>query len=354
MKIAVLSAANSIHTVKIVNALFSLGHRVRLYSLPDHKDVDQAINTGVETVTLPQGGQKGYFTNTAFLKKALREWNPDVLNAHYASGYGTLAANTGFHPWLLSVWGSDVYEFPYQNAVCKWLIGRNIKKADTIASTSHVMAKQTRKFIKGEKPIFVTPFGVDTKKFAPQTDKHNEIVVGFIKGVSEKYGIRYLLDAFAQVKDSTSQPVKLYVYGDGDQLDEMKQLSKKLGIDDDTTFFGRVAHSDVPEAFRKIDIFCLPSILESFGVAAVEAMSCGVPVITSDADGFTEVMVDEETGFIVPRKNSTLLAEKMMMLVEDAELRRRMGQAGRARVLELYDWEMNIKQLEQALKDTVK
>ena len=352
MKIAILSAATSIHTVKIVNALSSMGHTVRLYSLPNHSDTDKAISQEVEIIYLPHSGQKGYITNAFFLKKSLKAWNADVLNAHYASGYGFLGALSGFHPMLLSVWGSDIYDFPLKNFFCKWLIERNLKKADAIASTSYVMAEETKKYIKGNKAIYITPFGVDTEVFKPLPIAHDNIIIGFIKGISEAYGIRYLLQAFAICKTKSDLPIKLYVYGDGDQLNEMKQLAKSLNIENDTTFFGRIPHSEVSTALQGIDIFCVPSIHESFGVAAVEAMSCGIPVVTSDAVGLQEVMVNDETGYIVPRANEHAFAEKIAVLIADIDLREKLGTAGRERVLQLYDWNNNIKQLEEAIIKT--
>ncbi|OJU14513.1 MAG: hypothetical protein BGN88_07945 [Clostridiales bacterium 43-6] len=355
MKIAILSAAKSIHTIKIVNSLTELGHSVRLYSLPDHKDNDNAIKNEVEVIYLPHSGQKGYLFNASALKRSLKEWRPDILNAHYASGYGTLAAQTGFHPLLLSVWGSDVYDFPFKNDICRYILERNIRKADALASTSNIMAERTQKYNKAKKEIYTTPFGVDTAKFIPAAKLTSDTtVIGFIKGVSEKYGIQYLIKAFATVKKTFNEPLALHIYGDGDQLEDMKQLAHDLNIYHDTVFFGRIPHKDVPAALQTMDLFCVPSTLdsESFGVAAVEAMSCGLPVITSDADGLTEVMADNETGFIVERKNVNAMAEKILLLINNKKMRVTMGEAGRKRVLNHYDWNNNIKQLEKALLET--
>ena len=74
------------------------------------------------------------------LNTILRDWRPDILNAHYASGYGTTAALAGAKPLLLSVWGSDVYDFPYQGLLQAMLIRFNLRRATAIASTSRAMA----------------------------------------------------------------------------------------------------------------------------------------------------------------------------------------------------------------------
>ncbi len=81
-------------------------------------------------------------------------------------------------------------------------------------------------------------------------------------------------------------------------------------------------------------------------------MACEVPVIASDVDGFTETVEDGVTGFIIPRENTEAIADKLWQLYSDKELRAKMSTAGRQRVLRLYDWEENVKTMEQALLET--
>ena len=369
MKIAILSAANSIHTVRIVNALFSLGHEVRLYSLKSHQATDNKILPEIQIEYLSLRSSTGYLTGGKLLRQHLNAFRPDVLNAHYASGYGSLAVQSKFHPLLLSVWGSDVYDFPYKNFFYRALIKRNLKRADSIASTSRVMAKQTRKLFSAhekERPIHVTPFGVDVELFSPAplaVKTGDEFHIGFVKIISEKYGLRYLLEAFSVLQQKNKYPytLKLDIYGDGPDEVTMKQLTKDLGISQNVTFHGRILNTEVPNALRKMDVFCMPSIFdsESFGVSAVEAMACQIPVLGSDVDGLTEVIKTPEvfglkaTGIIVPRKDSAALADKLNLLIKSEALRIRLGKSGRSHVLKNYDFSHNILQLEQALLNCV-
>src|SRR5690606_35214533 len=116
----------------------------------------------------------------------------DLVNAHYASGYGTTARFAGFAPTLLSVWGSDVFDFPMKSPLHRWWMRGNLMAATRVASTSHAMAAQTRRIAPELGDIAVTAFGVETDRFAPPspTVRRPEaaIVVGTVKTLKPVYG----------------------------------------------------------------------------------------------------------------------------------------------------------------------
>lgn len=361
MRIAVLAAAKSIHTIKWVKSLAENGHTVTLYSLPDQK-AQTKLPADVKVVYLKTGGAVGYWTCAGQLKRLLREFRPNVLNAHYASGYGTLARRCGFKPLLLSVWGSDVYDFPEAGYINRHMLAKNVESATAVASTSVAMAHRLRRVCCTDKKIYITPFGVDTSVFSRMGNPpEGGITVGIVKALEPKYGVEYLIRAFSLfknriIKENKMPPngLRLEIYGSGSLLKPLKELARNLKIDDETAFHGAVPHSMVPEILSGFDIFCAPSVSdsESFGVAAVEAMSCGVPVVVSDADGFREVVKDRETGFIVTRRDPVMLANKLYDLAVSPQLREEMGAAGRQHVCELYEWRDCVRKMENALTET--
>ena len=163
MKLAFVAPANSVHTVRWVNAMARRGLEVTLFSLACHPARTGAIEPAVQICYLPGSGMAGYYTAAPRLRSALRRGGFDVVNAHYASGYGTLARLAGARPLLLNVWGSDVYEFPYQGRIKHTILLRNLRYADRIASTSHAMADQVRLLLgEPDREIPVTPFGSAT------------------------------------------------------------------------------------------------------------------------------------------------------------------------------------------------
>lgn len=355
MKVLFLSAANSIHTVRWVNALSERGHNITLVSQKDHQaDVD-AISTDVHIIYLPILGTKGYYLNAGTLKRIYNKGNFDVVNVHYASGYGTLARIAGLPHVLLSVWGSDVYDFPYESRLKEVILRKNLNYATAIASTSKVMVKQIKKFLKSEKEIIITPFGVDISRFSPDKRKKEggKFVFGIIKTLSPKYGIDTVIKAFAEflktLPDEEQRTVCLKIYGKGELFEELKELARTLKIEKQILFKGYIPNDKVPKALNDMDVFLLGSRLnsESFGVAAVEAMACELPVIATDVDGFQEVIEDKKTGFIVAKDSPEEMAKYLDVLYANAELRKKMGERGRKRVELFYNWGKNVETMIQ-------
>ncbi len=359
MKILFLSAANSIHTVKWVNALAQRDHEIHLVFNAGHDPKDHAIDQRVHLHRLKHSGAKGYYLNAFALNRLAKNIAPDVINVHYASGYGTLARISRIGSILLSIWGSDVYDFPYESAVKKRILQKNVRYARGLASTSHCMADQLRTLMNDSAlEIAVTPFGVDLDAFDPDcfVQKQNDkILLGNVKALAPVYGIIDFIDAVAQLRSrliakgdqETADRIVVQIYGDGPQRQEIEAKIREAHLEQVVFLKGRVPNTQVPEILSGFDVFCAVSKKESFGVAAVEAMAMNVPVVVSDADGFKEVVVDQITGLIVPRGDVNAIAQALERLVCDVQLRRTMGQNGRAHVKEYYDFKKNVDTMEE-------
>jgi len=354
MKIAFLAGHSSIHTVKWVNEMAIRGHIVHLITM--HPG-DEKLNAKIHVHKLPFKPPLGYYLNTWHLKRLLQQIKPDILNTHYASGYGTLARLAGFHPTLLSVWGSDIFDFPYESKMKMKIMQRNLAAADQIASTSNIMKRQTETIYRSEQEITVTPFGVDCERFKPlQVSRgQNRIRIGTVKTMASKYGIATLIEAFAIAKGKFEGDIELTLVGGGPEEEELKQLAQRLNIDQYVDFVGPIPHHSVPEYLNSFDIYVALSTLdsESFGVAIVEASACGVPVVVSDAGGLPEVVADGQTGYIVPRNNSEEAADRILQLLNDPMLRKTMGDAGRQFVLDNYEWKENADRMERLYETVV-
>jgi len=260
------------------------------------------------------------------LRREVSKINADIINVHYASGYGTLAMLACIKPYILSVWGSDVYEFPYQSTFKMWLIQKSLRNATHIASTSHAMASQVRKVLNDDEcEVTVTPFGIDINCFKAEReafDNKLSITIGIVKRLEYKYGIDLLLEAFKQVKDYVNQcpehkyDIRLNIVGDGSLEQSLKKQALRLGIGSDVSFVGAIENSEVNQAINDMDIFVVPSRIESFGVSAIEAMACQRPCIVADTGGLPEVVSYGKVGLIADYESADSIAKKIIYMVE--------------------------------------
>lgn len=364
MHLLLLGAANSIHCVKIANGLVARGNQVSFVSLPAHAGGDDALDERVEKIFLPHNS---YIFQGRALQAIFSRTGADLVYAHYASGYGTLLRTSAIHPSVLAIWGSDIYAFPKKSPFHRLLIQKNLAFADGLFSTSKLMAQEARKYTK--KSFVITPFGVDTKRFFPEAGREEaflrhvqrdkRISIGFIKSLEKVYGLEYLIQALALLKaDRTFQALgiqpRLDIYGDGSLGPALRKLARSLGVRKDLVFHGRIPNRQVPQALAAMDIFCAPSIQESFGVSEVEAMACGVISVTSDADGFREVTEEGKFAYLVEGKKPQAIQEAILHILTHPKEALDRAKAARAHAQALYDWEKNIETIESELKKCLK
>lgn len=359
MKVVLLAPANSIHTVQWAKYLSKEGIEMHVISQhPKSEDMPSHIPIHL----LPFNGLVGYFINVPKVKNILKELKPDIVHAHYASGYGTTARLVNFHPYILSVWGSDVYDFPYKSKLHHWLIKKNLYSADRLTSTSHCMMEQTLKISPNLKPFDVIPFGVDMQKFTllNNVKTQNEIVIGTVKTLSEKYGIDLLIQAFAILKEKLTalhpeiaSKLKLRIVGGGKQRSELECLAQNLNLNNSVTFTGQVSHQQVPLELDKLNIYVALSRFESFGVAVIEAGAMRLPCVVADVGGLPEVVCNNETGIIVPRENPEAAAEALEKLVLDVQLQNSMGNAAYDFVKNHFSWGYCIEKMYQVYKQVL-
>ncbi|KDE71865.1 glycosyltransferase family 4 protein [Fusobacterium necrophorum] len=190
--------------------------------------------------------------------------------------------------------------------------------------------------------------------------KNDKIIIGTVKSLSEKYGMEYLIRAISELESLVNKElfkkIEVRIYGDGALRESLISLTTYLNISEKVQFLGYIPNTDVATVINQMEIFVVPSIFnsESFGVAAIEAMACEVPVIVSDADGLKEVVVEGETGFIVPKKNYKEIAKKIKLLIDDEGLRKKLGKNGRKRVEKLYNWDKNVENMLEIYKEVIK
>ncbi len=367
MKLLLLSDLNSVHTIKWAISLAKKGVNIFLFGIGEinvdsYKGIPNIQTQSLdESITRNEGSlsKLKYIKAIPAIKRIIKDFQPDIMHAHYASSYGFIGALVGFKPFIVSVWGADVFNFPRISLLHKMLLKYNLSRANIVLSTSEVMAREARMYTRNI--VIVTPFGIDLKTFYPNLQKSefekSDIVIGTVKTLEEKYGIEYLIRAFKIVSDRHSNlPLKLLIVGGGSLRDSLEKLAVELGVVEKTVFTGPVPYKEIPEYHNMLSISVSVSISnsESFGVAIIEASACEKPVVVSNVGGLPEVVEDGVTGFVVPPKDPQKTAEAIEKLVLDSELRKTIGGNGRKRVISKYNWENNVEQMMEIYNNTLK
>lgn len=340
MKICFLAPANSAHTQKWCRYFVSQGHIVDVVSFVD-AEIDGVNVHYIDTGASASGSDRDklkYLLKSAAVRKVIKQLKPDIVNVHYATSYGTVAALTGLKNYILSVWGSDIYEFPQKSPLHRALLKFSLAKATHLFSTSKAMADEASRYTK--KSFHITPFGVDMDLFTPEKRSRNDtdFVIGTVKSLAPAYGIDVLLKAAALIKKEYPQiPLKLRIAGKGPCEEEYHTLASELDIKDITSWLGFIPQKQAAAEWANMDVAVVCSNSESFGVSAVEAQASGCPVIISDIPGLMEATKPEETSMVVPRNNERFLADALHTLYNDVKLRKQMGIAGRQYVAENYE-----------------
>ncbi len=334
-KIVILGYSNSVHVTRWAQGISRRGYNVTVLSLGGDK-ID-----GVETINLPVRGHRrlAYINHIFKVKKIIRDLKPDLLHAHFAVGNGLLGKFSSCRPFLLSVWGADIIDFP-SNYWKRFLLKKILSSADYLTATSHFLKKRTLILCPNLKDkIKVIPFGVMSADEKKMDRSDNIIKLCFIKVHRKKYGPDVLLLALSKIIKHRKN-IYLNMAGEGELTEHLKRQVKELNLEDYVSFVGFIKNQKMPDFLAQHDIMVMPSIMdsESFGVAVLEASAVGIPVVAGAVGGVPEVLIDGETGILVPPGDAEALAAAIMKLADDAELRDRMGRAGRRLVEEKYLW----------------
>jgi glycosyltransferase involved in cell wall biosynthesis len=176
--------------------------------------------------------------------------------------------------------------------------------------------------------------------------KCGEIIIGSARRLHPEKGGHYtFLEAAREVVEVFPEGIKLLVVGDGALRSSLERFCQKLGIEKKVIFAG--ARRDIERFYSIMDIFVLPSTWEPFGNALVEAMAYGIPCVATKVGGIPEIVIDGETGILVPAENPRKLAEAIIYLLQNPDLAKRMGEAGRKRAKNYFTSERLAREIEE-------
>lgn len=333
MRICVFGDARSVHLQCILPELADRGVRVHLIT---HHPRDIRGVT-IERFRVPDFGwrfpQRWKRRWMRYLRSILR--SHDLVNLQFLHDWGFAPDMMSLGRLVATPWGSDIVPPPGEDPPTeeRSALRREILRscAGVTAYVPHFRAAIAAFSGRPEKEIDLLPQFVDLRLFRPMTGSRHSTHgrVGFFKGFRKVYGAEYLLRAATTILEIRPDTRFCFV-GEGPEKLRCREYAAVLGVDRAIHWLPPQPHALLPHILAGWDVAVFPSLCESFGLAALEASAMELPVVASAVCGLNDTVVDGETGVLVPPAAPEALADGVLRLLEDAELRRRMGEAGRA------------------------
>jgi len=353
-------------------ALARRGHRVHFIATdlpkrldPSHPNVEFHR---VEAADYPVFPSVPYSLALASRMVAVhRDVGLDLLHVHYAvphatSGWMAREVLGDDAPKLITtLHGTDITLVGDDDAYLP-ITRHSIAKSDAVTAPSAFLRDETWSRFDLDTPIAVIPNFVHHERWHPPTrTERTEVEAVFGSSIGGDRVVVHtsnfrpvkqvdqVVQAFATASQGLS--ARLVLIGEGPERPAIEALVTRLGLDDRVRFAGN--YRRIPSLLRECDAFLLPSRTESFGLAGLEALSSGVPVVASDVGGLPEVVRHGQTGFLAPLDDVDALAAHTRVLLTDSALRTRMGEAARADVLERYRIDPMIDRYLELYRDTL-
>lgn len=362
MRICYIAEGTSIHTQRWVNFFAEREHEVHLISsgFPlDYHGYDRRIQFHQLIRLAPQIWKVSRYPSgvkwLAQIRGLLREIEPDVLDTHSIAVNGYLGAMSGFHPLILTAWGSDVLINPRRNPIHRLLTEYALRKADIVVCDSETVKRGLLTLNTEASKIRRIYNGVDTEQFSPDhRDKtlraKLEITEGpiviCIRHLSPYYNVEMLIRAIPLILKQAPQ-AKFIIGGDGIQRGYLQSLANSLGVADSIRFVGWMSHDELPQYLSSSDIYASTSSSDSTSLSLQEAMACGLAPVVTDLAANREWIADGENGFIVARDDISALADRVVYLIQNNDVRANFGEAGRKIIQERAEYK---KEMEKAEK----
>ena len=340
----------------LLEGLRRLGHRVVLFCPPQSRSAERASELGIEARTLPMANDLD-LAAVLRLKRELRALGADLVHMH-----------TGRSTWLggLAAWRAGI------PAVTTRRMDRRVKRGwrtgliyRSLVRRAVAISPQVAELLREggvpEERILMIADAVDPARLRPAVPRartrgelgagDDEVVLLTLSALVPRKGIDVLLDALHRLRDESGARRVLWIAGDGPERGALERRARELGLADAVRFLGR--REDAPELLAACDVFVLPSRREGLGVASLEAMAAGRPVVASRVGGLGFSVVDERTGLLVPPDDAEALAAAVRRLSAERALRERLAQAGPERVAEGFLAEQMVAAHEQLYREVL-
>jgi glycosyltransferase involved in cell wall biosynthesis len=353
----------------LARVLAPLGHEVALVTAHFRGTPRMETQDGVTVHRIPamrrRQDRSGALEQLAFIVSAsfwtfrlIRQSKPDATLAFFGVPSGAVAwmLKKLFHiPYIVSLRGGDVpgfrpYDFKTMHKLLAPLLRVIWHDASAVVANSRGLRDLALAFDSSiEIPII--PNGVDVSQYIAEDRAWSPPRLLSVGRIVHQKGLDLAMRALAGLKDLEWE---WRIAGDGPQTEPLQSLAQELGIADRVIFLGWQSREELAKWYHQSNTFLFPSRHEGMPNAVLEAMASGLPVAATRIAGSEELVLDGETGFLVPSENVDALRDALRNLLTDASLRKRMGAASRVRVEQNYTWKKVAEAYQTALQQAAR
>lgn len=315
----------------------------------------QAI--GLAQSTTPPGlrslvYQLFYFAEAGLLARSILRQNIQHLHNHLADSSCTvamLAAKLGGFSFSFTIHGPAIFFEPY-----RWRIDQKIKQARFVCCISHFCRSQCMFFVPPEywSRLHIIHCGIEPDSFERVEHQTNSKSLLYVGRLAAAKGLPILLKSIAILKQEHPE-IQLTVIGDGPDRQVLEQQAINVNVSKNIQFVGYQSQARVREYLQQTDIFVLPSFAEGVPVSLMEAMAVGVPVVTTQIAGISELVTQGISGFLVPPGDVAALGDRIQQLLINPELRKTLGLNGRLKVETEFNLHLEVAELKRLFESSI-
>jgi glycosyltransferase involved in cell wall biosynthesis len=340
VKIATLGDVRAVHTRRWVAALRERGHEVRVWSLETPPD-------GFAIEALPRAPLPGfarYPLALPALRRALRDFAPDLVDAHYVPNYGLLGALAGRRPLVVTAWGSDLLVAGRRGVLQRARAGFVLRRADLVLTDAQNLAAAARALGAPAGRIHVVPWGVDLERLRADAEREPGLVVS-ARRHEAVYDIETILRAMSLVL-ARDPRARLVVAGEGSRRAALEKRAAILLPPGRWTFTGHLAAPELAALLARADVYVSASRSDSTSVSLLEAMAAGAVPVVSDIPGNREWVQEGEGARLFACGDAEALARAVERTLGDPAWAAAARARNRARVERSADWRRTVPCIE--------
>ncbi|HET9325157.1 MAG TPA: glycosyltransferase [Candidatus Eisenbacteria bacterium] len=340
MKIATLGNAAAVHTQRWVEHFRARGHDVALWSLEPGPEGLGA--RGLEALPLP--GFVRYPLTAPVLRREVRAFAPDLVDAHYVPNYGLLGALIGVHPLSVTAWGSDLLVLGQRGALQRARLRYVLRRADLVLADAENLAAAARTLGAPPDRVACIPWGVELWRYREAPAREPGLIVS-TRRMEPIYDLPTVIQGVAKVM-ATRQDTRLVLAGDGPSRSEIERLAAQLLPAGRFQFVGQLDAAGIAEWLGRAEIYVSASHSDSTSLSLLEAMACGTMPVVSDLEGNREWVKEGEGARLFPPGDSAALAHALEQTLADPEWRVRARHHNRQVVERRADHARNMAEIE--------